>query len=292
MWAIIKGSLASVFSRARFIEFCGLANQWLLPLVLFCSLVFCWVLEALLPLVAFDYRKWRHVCVNTLFLSTSALVTIPLLAVHTMAFVWLETTQFGLLNLVALPVWVELLVALMALDLIAQYGVHVLLHRVKWLWRMHMVHHDDTHVDATTGFRHHPVDAFTRSLASLVAVLLFGIPIEYYLFYRLVTLFFAYATHANFKLPQSVDKMLSYVLVSPDMHKFHHHFERPWTDSNFGNIFSFWDRMFGTLVYADVRAVQYGLDVIPEGRDEEVLYQFVLPFDQSIKTDERTGWFG
>lgn len=266
-------------------------TEWLMPAVLFGSLLLCWALEALTPLFAFDYRKVRRVGVNTLFLSTSALVTIPMLATHTAAFVWLEHTHFGVLNLFEGPTWLELLVAVMALDLIAQYGIHVLLHRVKWLWRTHMVHHNDTHVDATTGFRHHPIDALSRSVASLVAVLLFGIPIEYYLFYRLTTLFFAYATHANFRLPDAVDRTLSYLLVTPNMHKFHHHFERPWTDSNFGNIFSIWDRLFGTLTYADVRDIRYGLDVIPEGRDEAVLYQFVLPFDKTIITDDRRGLF-
>ena len=120
---------------------------------------------------------------------------------------------------------------------------------------------------------------------------MFGIPVTYYLFYRIITLFFAYFTHANFRLPKAVDRALGYVLVTPDMHKFHHHFERPWTDTNFGNIFSFWDRMFGTLTYDNVEKVQYGLDVVEQGRDEDIVYQFILPFDMSIQTNDRPGFF-
>jgi sterol desaturase/sphingolipid hydroxylase (fatty acid hydroxylase superfamily) len=268
-------------------------NDWLMAVTLFSSLALCLLLEALSPLVAFDdqYKKLRHVGVNTVFLTSTIIVSAPLLTLHGMAFLWLDANQLGLLNLTEAPLWFELLVAVLALDLFAQYGVHFLLHRVKWMWRLHMVHHNDSHVDATTGFRHHPGDAITRSVGSLIAVLLFGIPVTYYLFYRIITLFFAYFTHANFRLPKAVDRALSYVLVTPDMHKFHHHFQRPWTDTNFGNIFSIWDRMFGTLTYDNVENVQYGLDVVEQGRDEDIVYQYILPFDMSIQTDDRPGFF-
>ena len=82
-----------------------------------------------------------------------------------------------------------------------------------------------------------------------------------------------------------LDKALSYVFVTPNMHKFHHHFERPWTDTNYGNIFSVWDRLFGTMVYDDPRKVVYGLDVLDDKLDENVGYQFKVPFDKTIKTD-------
>ncbi|MEM7019398.1 MAG: sterol desaturase family protein [Pseudomonadota bacterium] len=264
-------------------------NDWLLAVMLFSSLALCWILEAIAPLVHFDYKKLRHIGANTVFLTTTLLITAPMLTLHGIAFIWIDANQFGLLYLVDLPIWLELLIAVMALDFFAQYGVHYLLHHVKWMWRLHIVHHNDTYVDATTAFRHHPFDSMSRSVASLAAVLIFGIPIAYYLVYRLVTLFFAYFTHANFHLHAGIDRTLSYLFVTPNMHKFHHHFERPWTDTNFGNVFSIWDRMFGTLTYQKVEDVRYGLDIVDPGKDEEILYQFILPFDKNIKTDERRG---
>jgi sterol desaturase/sphingolipid hydroxylase (fatty acid hydroxylase superfamily) len=69
------------------------------------------------------------------------------------------------------------------------------------------------------------------------------------------------------------------------MHKFHHHFERPWTDTNYGNIFSIWDRAFGTFVYDDPRKVVYGLDVLDDSKDESLAYQFKVPFNKEIETD-------
>ena len=172
----------------------------------------------------------------------------------------------------------------MALDLFAQYGMHYLLHHVPFLWKFHMIHHSDTHVDATTATRHHPGDYVTREIAALVAIVIFGMPIAYYFFYRIITVFFAYFTHANITVPEWLDRPLSWIIVTPNMHKFHHHFEVPWTDTNFGNIFSFWDRMFGTLVYDDPSKVQYGLDILDDSRDRDILYQFKIPFDKNIKS--------
>ena len=117
-----------------------------------------------------------------------------------------------------------------------------------------MIHHSDSKVDATTGTRHHPGDYLLREVFALGTIILVGAPIAFYLFYRIVTVFFTYFTHANIALPAVVGQTaLSWVIVTPNLHKFHHHFERPWTDTNFGNIFSLWDRMFGTLVYQDPR---------------------------------------
>jgi sterol desaturase/sphingolipid hydroxylase (fatty acid hydroxylase superfamily) len=200
-------------------------------------------------------------------------------------FTWIGANQFGLLYLFELPVWVELLIAVMVLDLVGQYTIHYLLHKYKWMWKFHMIHHSDTKVDATTGTRHHPGDYVMREVFALIAIVLVGAPLAFYVAYRVVTIFFTYLTHANITVPYWLDRTLSWVFITPNMHKFHHHFDRPWTDSNFGNMFSFWDRIFGTLVYDDPRKIRYGLDVLDDDLDENVAYQFKIPFDKNIKTD-------
>lgn len=148
-----------------------------------------------------------------------------------------------------------------------------------------MVHHSDTKVDATTGTRHHPEDYFLREVFAISTVIVFGIPVSFYVFYRVCTIFFAYWTHGNFSIPNWLDRALSVVFITPNMHKFHHHFERPWTDTNFGNIFSFWDRLFGTMVYDDPRKVKYGLDVLDGSLDENIKFQLKIPMNKDIKTD-------
>jgi len=202
--------------------FAELPNHYKLLWVLICLSV-SWLLEFAVPLVELNYRKWRHAGINLVFFSTSLIINI-LFGIATVGiFLWTGQHEFGLFYFANLPIWVELLLAVMILDFVAQYVAHYLLHRVAWMWKFHLVHHSD--------------------------------------------------------------KMISIVFITPNMHKFHHHYERPWTDSNFGNIFSFWDRIFGTLVYGDPKQVQYGVDVVDPSKSEDLLYQFKLPFDSSIKTD-------
>lgn len=252
---------------------------------IFVCLTISWILEGAVPLVKLNYQKWKHAGVNLIFLSTSLLINVIFGLATVGVFLWIHDTNFGLLNMVDLPAWTELLIAVMALDLVAQWLAHYLLHRVKWMWKFHMVHHSDTKVDATTGTRHHPGDYLVREVFALATILIFGIPIAFYFFYRIVTVLFTYLTHANITVPIWIDKPMSLLFVTPNMHKFHHHFERPWTDTNFGNIFSLWDRMFGTMTYDDPRKVEYGLDVLDGKLDEDVMYQFKVPFDKSVKTD-------
>ena len=244
-----------------------------------------WSLEGFFPLFKFSYRKWKHAFVNLIFLLTSLLINI-LFGIATIGvFNYINTNEIGLLNMIALPFWAELLITVMFLDFVAQYVVHYLLHKVKWMWKFHMIHHSDTKVDATTGTRHHPGDYVLREVFALIAVIIIGAPFAFYVFYKIATIFFTYITHANITMPNWLDKGLSWIFITPYMHKFHHHFERPWTDTNFGNIFSIWDRIFGTFVYDDPKKIVYGLDVLDGKLDEDVLYQFKVPFDNTIKTD-------
>jgi sterol desaturase/sphingolipid hydroxylase (fatty acid hydroxylase superfamily) len=259
--------------------------SWQKLIWIFSCLGLSWILEAGFPLFQLPYGKWKHARVNMVFLSSTILINLLFGLATVGVFHWVSTNEFGILHLVELPVWAELLIALLILDLVAQYFVHYLLHKVKWMWKFHMIHHSDTKVDATTGTRHHPGDYVLREVFSLAAVLITGAPIAFYLFYRIVTVFFTYITHANIHVPVWLDKPLSWVFITPNMHKFHHHFERPWTDTNFGNIFSFWDRIFGTMVYGDTRDIRYGLDVLEDHKDEDIAYQLKVPFDKRIKTD-------
>ena len=252
---------------------------------IFICLSISWLLEGGFPLFDFDYKKWKHAGVNLIFLSTSMIVNV-LFGIATVGiFFWTQQNEFGLFYLLELPIWAELLLAIMLLDFVAQYVAHYLLHRVSWMWKFHIVHHSDTKVDATTGTRHHPGDYVIRELFALVVIIISGMPVAFYLVYRITSIFFTYFSHANITPPDWLDRTINLVFVTPNMHKFHHHFERPWTDSNFGNIFSIWDRMFGTLVYDDPKKIRYGLDIMDGDKDEDVLYQFKVPFDKSIKTD-------
>ena len=245
---------------------------------------FFWILEGYYALVKFRYNKWKHAKTNFMLLGFVMLINLIFGLLTGGGFFWLSDTKFGLLQMIDFPVWVELILALMVLDLIAQYFVHFLLHKVKWMWRLHLIHHTDTHVDATTGTRHHPFDFMIRESFALIAVIIMGMPVAFYLFYRILSVFFTYFTHANLSLPKIVDKTLSYVFVTPNMHKFHHHYQLPWTDSNYGNMLSIWDRIFGTFVYGDIKNIRYGVDIVEDKHADNIGYQLRIPFNKSIKT--------
>ena len=248
-------------------------------------LAMSWLLEGSFPLAQLGYSKWKHAGANFVFLATTLIINAGFSVLSVNATTWTSAQSFGLLNFFDAHVLAELVIALVLLDLTAQYWAHYLLHKIRWMWRMHVIHHSDTKVDATTGTRLHPGDFAVREVFALGALVLTGAPLAFYVIYRVATIFFTFLTHANISLPARADTVLSLVFVTPDMHKFHHHFERPWTDMNFGGILSVWDRMFGTFVYGDPREVNYGVDVADPARDEDVIHQFALPFRQGSRLD-------
>jgi len=91
--------------------------------------------------------------------------------------------------------------------------------------------------------------------------------------------------HSNIKIPKWFDQTFGFILVSPNMHRVHHHVTRPQTDANYGNIFSFWDRLFGTYDSTDMKDIVYGLDVLDNSKHADISYQLKMPFDKSIKSD-------
>jgi len=252
--------------------------------ILIC-LTFFWILETVVPLFTLGYNKLKHIGFNMIFLLMIIIINVIFGIIIVAIYPIIETNNFGILNWVQMPFWVAFPVAIMAFDLITQYSAHYMLHKVKWMWKLHLVHHSDTKVDATTGTRQHPGEYVVREVLAVFTIILFGIPVGWYLFYRLLTVFFTYWTHSNVGLPIWLDKTLSYVIITPITHKFHHHFERPWTDTNFGNVLSIWDRMFGTFFYGNPKEIKYGVDVVDNTRDADLKYQLGFPLNKDIKTD-------
>ena len=124
-----------------------------------------------------------------------------------------------------------------------------------------MIHHTDPHVDATSGLRAHPGENIFRLFFTTLAVIVTGASFGLVMMYQTLSVFFAHFTHANIKIPHKIDKYLSYILVTPNFHKVHHHYVQPHTDSNYGNIFSIWDHIFGTVKELDImKDLVYGID--------------------------------
>ena len=272
----------------RFVEFWNNVTPAQRLVTILIPLVFFWLIEYIIPLVAFDkgYKKIRHTGVNLVFLLTSFIVNLILGIVTVAAATWTADNHFGLMNWVAFPLWAKVLFTLFIMDLFAQYIPHYLLHKVKFLWRFHVVHHSDTHVDVSTGTRHHPGEWIIRESFTILGVVLMGVPVGLYFMHRSFQALFTYFNHANIQLPKWLDRTIGLVFVSPDMHKFHHHYKRPWTDMNFANSFSIWDRVFGTLVYDDTKKIRYGIDTLDDSLDENIGFQMKVPFDLSVQVTQ------
>ena len=231
-------------------------------LILVGGLSFFWILEGNFSLFRFEYKKWKHALPNLFFTLTTILINFLLAFLLLNTSDWVVNNKFGVLYLISeLPVWVEVFIGLLLLDLIGAYTPHWLEHKLKPLWMIHLVHHSDHHVDTTTANRHHPLESFIRFGFTLLGVFLVGTNIGIIMLYQSISLISTQFTHANIKLPKKIDLYLSYLFVSPDMHKTHHHYRLPYTDANYGNIFSVWDRAFGTYLPFDREKLIYGVDV-------------------------------
>lgn len=248
-------------------------------LILVGGISFFWFLEGLVPLRKLNYSKWKHAIPNMFFTLTSVLVNFLLAFLFLAAADWTQYQEFGLLYLVDLPFWLFVLLGVMLLDLIGAYMVHWVVHRVKPLWMVHLVHHSDQHVDTTTANRHHPLESLARFIFTLFGVILIGAPIGVVMLYQALSVVLTQFNHANIQFPKRIDAILSYVLVTPHMHKVHHHHVLPYTDSNFGNIFAIWDRVFGTYKTLSAERIVYGVDVFPNEQENSRIGSLLkLPF--------------
>nr|WP_321230321.1 sterol desaturase family protein [uncultured Psychroserpens sp.] len=262
-------------------------------LILVGGLTLFWLLEGTLPLFNFKYKKWKHAVPNLFFTFTTIIVNFTLAFTLVATADWVKTNNFGIINWIPnLPLWAYALLGVMLLDFVGAYLAHYVEHKVKPLWKVHLVHHSDHSVDTTTANRHHPLESIIRFAFTLFGVFIVGAPIAIVFLYQSLSLVATQFGHANIKLPKKVDKALSYVFVSPDMHKVHHHYKLPYTDSNYGNIFSIWDRLFGTFMTLERESIIYGVDTFPDevanGKIGELLKQ---PFHKyrnptTIKTQD------
>ena len=232
-------------------------------IILIGGISFFWFLEGLIPVRRMMYRKWRHALPNFFFTLTTIVLNFSLAFLLLFTADWVQLHSFGLLHLIEMPVWLFAVVGVLLLDLIGAYFAHWVEHQVKPLWMVHLVHHSDHYVDTTTANRHHPLESLVRFSFTLLGVFVLGTPIGVVMLYQSLSVVLSQFNHANIQLPPSVDRWLSYILVTPHMHKVHHHFVLPYTDSNYGNIFSVWDRLFGTYKNLAAARIVYGVDVFP-----------------------------
>jgi sterol desaturase/sphingolipid hydroxylase (fatty acid hydroxylase superfamily) len=159
---------------------------------------------------------------------------------------WSVERPFGMLQLVAMPAWLQWCVAFLLLDLSFYYW-HVLNHRVPFLWRFHNVHHFDPDLDVSTGFRFHFGEVAMSAAFRVVQAALIGPTLKQFLAYELLFQIHTLFEHSNWRLPKKLERVLNLFFVTPRMHGIHHSHFRDETNSNYSVVFSFWDRLHRSL---------------------------------------------
>ncbi len=152
---------------------------------------------------------------------------------------------WGLFNYYVIPDFVAIIAAVIIMDFII-YLQHVMVHAIPLLWRLHRVHHADLDYDVTTGARFHPLEIILSMLIKFVTILLLGPSVVAVIIFEVVLNAMAMFNHGNVGLPQGLDRLLRYFVVTPDMHRVHHSVEDDEANSNFGFSLSWWDRLLGT----------------------------------------------
>lgn len=211
--------------------------------------------------------------VNVLMLAVNiAIVRIVLISSLVGVAVMAQDSEVGLLRLLPLPDPVSFLLAFVALDLVV-YWQHRMFHLAPWFWRVHAVHHSDVEFDQTTGVRFHPVEIVLSTIIKGAAVVAIGATPLAVLVFEVVLSSGSLFNHANARMPRALDRILRWVLVTPDMHRIHHSVDSDEHNRNFGFCLTWWDRLFGS--YRDQ----------PRATHEQMqigLAGFRAPSDQSV----------
>jgi len=263
----------------QYVSWFGLAANvaWVVAFWLFVAFLFS--LETLVP--AFRQRPNRSNRWPTNFglgvISAGLAAIIPVSTVS--AAEWASRMGIGLLNEIEIPLWACICTTLVMYSLTV-YLFHVMEHKTAWLWRLHRVHHLDTHLDASTSQRHHPLELMIMVVILAAVTILFGLTYWVVIIYEALEAGVDLFSHANIRLPQSLDRIVRWVLVTPNMHSLHHSSHQPETDSNYGNLFTVWDRLFGTYRPEPAwgyEKLQIGLKEIRDDRAWDFWWQMKSP---------------
>lgn len=203
---------------------------------------------------------------------------------------WAQSHEQGLLNQVGGPWWIAVTATFVIRSFVG-YVLHLLTHKVPLFWRLHRVHHLDTHVDVTTTLRTHPLEFALAFLILLPLTIAIGLTPWVLVVYEIVLGVGGLLSHANLRLPERLDRSLRWIFVTPNMHCLHHSSYQPETDSNYGQVFSVWDRLFGTYSSAPrdgYDAMEMGLKEVRDGRVNDLWWQIKSPALRINPVSEQT----
>jgi sterol desaturase/sphingolipid hydroxylase (fatty acid hydroxylase superfamily) len=260
-----------------------------IQLTLFVGTLFlCWNIENIAALTL-DYKKWKHAFLNARFILTNSPIQILMGIAFVSTLQWTAKHHFGLAYYFPTfhSQFILFVVTFLLLDL-GEYFYHVIMHKVKRLWMFHLVHHSDKVVDVSTTLREHPGENIIRLSFTLLWVILSGAVFWALILRQIIQVFTTLFAHMNCRLPNKMDSVLGAVFITPNLHQVHHHYQQPYTDSNYGDVLSIWDRLFGTLKKLPSENVVFGVDTHMKTEDNGNFKSlFKLPFGKYRKSIQK-----
>jgi sterol desaturase/sphingolipid hydroxylase (fatty acid hydroxylase superfamily) len=251
--------------------------QGILFFILFAVLAFVEMAVPTRPRLPRPNKRW----VTNLALTTVNIFVLSLLPITFFgAAVWAQTHGYGLLNGSSLPFGLVVVATLLARGFIS-FFTHYLMHKVNVLWRLHRVHHLDTELDITSTVRVHPLEFIVALVPGVAMVVAVGMSPWVLLLYEILDATVTVFSHANISLPRGVDRVLRYIIVTPDLHRVHHSSWQPETDSNFSAVFPIWDVICGTFRTETRRphaTMELGLEAPRDERTDRFFWLLGSPF--------------
>ena len=195
-----------------------------------------------------------------------------------------EENQWGLLYYLELPILIHFIAAFVLMDL-SLYFQHVMFHALPMFWRFHRVHHSDLDFDISTGLRFHPFEMVISILIKFITIASLGVPVFAVVIFEIVLNAASMFTHSNIKIPLGLERVIRWLIVTPDMHRIHHSVIENETNSNFGFFISVWDRMFGTYIRNPQKGhteMKIGLNNSQEAKWQNLRWLIYLPFVSKV----------
>ena len=256
------------------------------PFLLLALLIVMYSIENFRPYLANPANKKQHDLHNFILTFISIVVNAAVGGVVVYTVMFTAEHQLGLFNHVELPNAIEIVASVLLIDF-GSYCNHRLMHKIQFLWRFHRVHHSDLYLNTSTSLRFHPLEViYSQGIYFCVASVVLGVSMTSFIIYGTLGIIFVIIQHSNTKFPNWIEKYGRYVFSTPGWHKIHHSDEQKFTDSHYGDVFTFWDRIFATWYEINPHEIKYGLKEFTETERQKAGFLLRSPFMKMSKADQ------
>ncbi len=249
----------------------------LTPVLIIGSLALFMTVEKYLPYFEHGIGRGRQRWNNIGMIAIAFIINAVVGSMIAIPIIWSQENNFGLMHRFLGQSVFAIIIGIFLIDLTA-YLLHVIMHKVPILWKIHRIHHADTEMDSTSSLRLHPFELMLQLAVQAVLLPLLGVSIASFIFYFTLALPWFVLNHSNVKFPGWFERIGSLLMSTPDWHRVHHSSFQPQTDSHYGCLFSIWDRLFGTGGKVNVENIQFGLDKFRNPGEQTVWQLLKMPF--------------